>query len=85
MGKFLRKYKISQFHLSLNDIMNQFLPKDIYSITCSCGVIFVGETIRYVKIRLSEHERYLRFCLVAKSAGTFVKAKYAHYILKRNL
>ena len=50
------------------DPIDPKLRKDIYSIPCSCGKIYIGETGRAIKIRIKEHCADIRHERIKKSA-----------------
>ena len=78
IGKVLLRNNIQTIYLPTTKIGNTLRPvKDkrhpldtpgVYSIPCSCGKVYIGETKRSVKTRLKEHERNIRLCHPENSA-----------------
>lgn len=91
IGKVLRKHKVktvfkstckmSQLLPNPKDKLNPLSSKGVYSIPCSCGAVYIGETGRSIKTRLCEHQRYLRTGLLAKSAIAEHQHETGHQIL----
>ena len=52
----------------------------IYSIPCECGALYIGETGRTLKIRLTEHQRAVR--IRNSNNGIAVHAMETHHKIK---
>jgi hypothetical protein len=52
----------------------------IYSITCECGKVYIGQTGRSIQIRIKEHERHVRLAQTEKSAVAAHSYNHDHII-----
>lgn len=53
---------------NLKDPINPFSEWGIYKIPCECGLSYIGQTKRTLKVRLAEHERCVRNGEIQRSA-----------------
>ncbi|CAG9836786.1 unnamed protein product [Diabrotica balteata] len=91
IGKILRKEgirttfrppkKISQYLPSPKDPLPPLSSCGVYSIPCSCGHVYIGETGRSVKTRIQEHQRCIRSGLFSHSAVAEHCQETGHSIL----
>lgn len=51
------------------DSLNPLSSQGLNSISCSCGVVYIGETVRAVKTHLVKHERSMRSGHLPKIRG----------------
>lgn len=77
VGRVLEKKGVRTIYKAVNKISQNF-PKynkpspletpGIYSIPCSCGKVYIGETGRHIKTRLKEHISHTKHSNTGKSA-----------------
>ena len=75
---------MTQIFPSVKDSRQALDCRGVYSIPCSCGVKYIGETGRCIKIRIQEHKRYLRAGLLTHSAVAEHQHETGHTILFKN-
>lgn len=89
ISKILRKHDIRtsfNAHRKLSECLpsvKDSLPlqtKGIYKIPCTCGKVYIGETRRTIKTRISEHERDTRLKHITQSALAEHKHDTGHNI-----
>jgi len=91
IGRILRKQdiktifkppqSISEFLPSPKDQVQALLSKGVYKVPCSCGSVYIGETGRSVKTRISEHSRCVRLRSFSSSAIAEHHQNTGHKIL----
>ena len=92
IGRILNKHNI-QTSISLNHPKRQEIlrnPKDqrpphsasqVYKISCSCGLVYIGKTGRMVNLWIKEHQRDVRLKHVTQSALSEHNIETGHQIL----
>lgn len=73
--------KIKDILPSPKDKFSSLNSKGVYKIPCSCGLVYIGETGRSVKTRLTEHERCIRTGHFSNSAVAEHQLETGHKIL----
>ena len=76
--------KIGHLLPSPKDKLNPLSSKGVYTIPCSCGAQYIGETGRSIKTRISEHRRCLQTGLLSHSAVAEHQHNTGHQILFDN-
>jgi hypothetical protein len=60
------------------------MHKGVYSIPCSCGKVYIGETGRSMKIRLKEHNVDIKWNRTHKSSLAEHSLKTSHLVCLEN-
>jgi hypothetical protein len=71
--------KISNYLPPVKDAVGLKTP-GIYSITCECGKVYIGQSGRSIHIRIKEHERRVRLAQTEKSAVAERSYNHDHII-----
>ena len=51
---------------------------DIYRIPCECGKVYIGQSGRYIQLRIKENERHMRLVQTDKSAVAEQSFNHVH-------
>jgi hypothetical protein len=85
----LAKHNIKSVALPPRKIFSHFTPvKDalglrtpgIYSISCECGSVYIGQSVRSVQLHIKEHSKHIRVAQPYKSAVAEHSINHDHII-----
>ena len=65
---------------TVKDKVDEHQQKGVYKVTCSCGLNYIGETGRSLKVRLKEHGADIRNQRIRTSALAEHSERYKHHI-----
>ena len=71
---------IRQKMRTVKDKVDEHQQKGVYRVTCSCGLNYIGETSRLLKVRLKEHGVDIRNQRIRTSALAEHSDKSKHHI-----
>ncbi|KYN07882.1 hypothetical protein ALC62_01145 [Cyphomyrmex costatus] len=61
--------------------VSSLISAGVYEIPCSCGKVYIGETVRMVNTRMKEHQRDVRLKHITQSALAEHNIETGHRIL----
>jgi len=53
---------------------------DIYRIPCECGIVYIGQSVRFIQIQIKENNRHVRLAQPNKSAVAEHSINHDHII-----
>jgi len=71
--------KAASFLQSIKDDLNLKTP-GIYSISCECGMVYIGQTEHSIEIRIKEQYQHIRLCHPDKSTMVKCGINLSHHI-----
>ena len=69
---------------STKDPIDPIMHKGVYSIPCSCGKVYIGETGRSMKVSFKEHSADIKLNIIKKSTLAMHSFKTNHHIYLEN-
>ena len=75
--------KISSYFPPVQDALGLRTP-GVYSIPCECGKVYIGQSRRYIQLRIKDYNRHIRLAQPDKSAVAEHSINHDHIIKLQN-